>query len=167
LVTKKGFDVAHFVELIKDFKKTFKGEVFIEPGSAIGWGTGFLKSTVLDLVEDGGIKTAILDISFSNHMPDCLEMPYKPVVRETSEDGIHHYRLGGCTCLAGDYIDGFQFDEALNIGDELIFEDMAHYTTVKTTTFNGINLPSIATLKEGGTFVLNKEFGYEEYKSRL
>lgn len=167
LATKSGFDINHFVKVLHDFKTIFKGDIFIEPGSAIGWETGFLKSTILDIVEDEGITTAILDVSFSNHMPDCLEMPYKPEVRSASENGEHKYRLGGCTCLAGDFIDGFRFDKPLSIGDELIFEDMIHYTTVKTTTFNGINLPSIGTIKENGAFVLNKEFGYKEYKSRL
>ena len=167
LITKKGFDLNHFTNLINEFKKTFKGDVFIEPGSAVGWETGFLKSSVLDLVEDRGITTAILDVSFSNHMPDCLEMPYKPTVRSASNSGRYSYRLGGCTCLAGDFMDGFQFDKPLKPGDEIIFEDMIHYTMVKTTTFNGINLPSIGTLNKNGEFLLNKRFGYSDYKSRL
>ncbi len=167
LITKEGFDIEHFASLLSDFKKRFKGDVFIEPGSAIGWDTGFLKSTVLDLVEDEGVTTAILDVSFSNHMPDCLDMPYRPKVRSESIEGGFHYRLGGCTCLAGDFLEGFRFDNALKVGDEIIFEDMIHYTMVKTTTFNGVNLPSIGTIKKNDCFTLHKKFGYEEYKSGL
>lgn len=167
LMTHKEYDLEHFKYLISEFKKDFKGDIFIEPGSAIGWQVGFLKTTVLDIVEDLGIRTAILDVSFSNHMPDCLEMPYKPKVTGEVDGGKYSYRFGGCTCLAGDFIDGFTFDKELKIGDQIIFEDMAHYTTVKTTTFNGINLPNIGTIGLDGNFELNKTFGYEEYKSRL
>ena len=136
----------------------------------MGWQTGFLKSTVLDIVHSAGIDVAILDVSFAAHMPDTLEMPYKPRIRYANSEpvsGKPTYRFGGMTCLAGDYYGDYSFEEPLKIGDEIILEDMIHYTMVKTTTFNGVNLPSIGKLDTDQNFVLFKSFGYESFKDRL
>lgn len=169
LMTREGYDIDHLIKTLKEFKAKYPNlkEIIMEPGSAVGWQTGILKSTVLDIVENGGKTTAMLDVSFTCHMPDCLEMPYKPKVIGEVENGKYKYTLGGLSCLAGDFVDGFSFDKKLKIGDELIFEDMIHYTMVKTSTFNGINLPSIGKIKMNGKFKLLKKFGYKDYKSRL
>ena len=146
-------------------------KVILEPGSAFAWQTGPLVSHVVDVVEDKGIKTAILDVSFTCHMPDCLEMPYYPDVRgaehmdENSSDNL--YRLGGNSCLSGDFMGFWRFDHELKIGEEVIFEDMIHYTTVKTNTFNGVTHPSIAMLHEDGTLEILRRFGYEDYRNRM
>ncbi len=167
--TRKDYDVNLFVETIKSFKKKYKLDIIAEPGEAIGWETGYLVSTVQDVINSHGIKTAMLDVSFSAHMPDCLEMPYHPRVFGAVESGTNtiSYRLGGHTCLAGDFMSNFHFEQPLEIGDKIIFDDMIHYTMVKTNTFNGVKLPSIGILKSDGSFKLVKDFGYEDYKSRL
>jgi carboxynorspermidine decarboxylase len=171
LITKEGYDVDHLIELLKNFKVKYPNlTIILEPGSAIGWQTGFLKSTVLDIVHSAGIDVAILDISFAAHMPDTLEMPYKPRVRYAGmepEKDKFNYRFGGMTCLAGDYYGDYSFSNSLQIGDEIIFEDMIHYTMVKTTTFNGVNLPSIGKIDLNDDFILYKKFGYESFKDRL
>ena len=150
--------------------------MILEPGSAFGWQTGYLLSHVVDVVEDSGIKTAILDVSFTCHMPDCLEMPYHPQVRGavTVEDpenladaGGYAYRLGGNSCLSGDFMGYWVFDHPLQVGEEIVFEDMLHYTTVKTNLFNGITHPSIALLHTDGTLEMLREYGYADYKSRM
>jgi carboxynorspermidine decarboxylase len=136
----------------------------------VGWQTGFLKSSVLDIVESAGITVAILDVSFAAHMPDTLEMPYKPRIRGANsepEKAKPTYRFGGMTCLAGDFYGDYSFEKELQIGDEIILEDMIHYTMVKTTTFNGVNLPSIGKINREGNFHLFKSFGYESFKDRL
>jgi carboxynorspermidine decarboxylase len=171
LITREGYDVDHLVKTLQDFKAKYPNlTIILEPGSAVGWQTGFLKSTVLDIVESAGITVAIVDCSFAAHMPDTLEMPYKPRIRYANSEpeiGKPTYRFGGMTCLAGDFYGDYSFDKALQIGDEIIFEDMIHYTMVKTTTFNGVNLPSIGKIDQAGNFVLYKSFGYESYKDRL
>jgi carboxynorspermidine decarboxylase len=170
LMTREGYDHEHLIGLIQNLKKKYNIEVILEPGSAIGWETGFLKSKVLDIVDSLGIKVAILDVSFAAHMPDTLEMPYKPKVWGADSeaiDGKNVYRLGGMTCLAGDYMSEYSFDEPLKVGDTLVFNDMIHYTMVKTTTFNGVGLPAIGILRENGDFDLFKTFGYETFKDRL
>jgi carboxynorspermidine decarboxylase len=171
LITKSGYDVVHLVSLLKSYKLKYPNlNIILEPGSAVGWQTGFLKSTILDIVNSAGINVAILDVSFAAHMPDTLEMPYKPRIRNAgmeTESGKYNYRFGGMTCLAGDYYGDYSFDEPLQIGDEIIFEDMIHYTMVKTTTFNGVNLPSIGKIDISNQFQLIKKFGYNEFKSRL
>ncbi|MEQ9424432.1 MAG: carboxynorspermidine decarboxylase [Cyclobacteriaceae bacterium] len=170
LMTKKGYDVDHLIKILKAFKSKHDVHVILEPGSAIAWETGDLVSSILDIVESNGVKTAILDCSFTCHMPDCLEMPYKPAVIGASKDpipGKPTYRLGGMSCLAGDFMSEYSFDKELKIGDPIIFKDMIHYTMVKTTTFNGVAHPSIGIWKENGTFDLVKEFGYDDYKNRL
>ena len=167
-ITKKGYDVEKLIKLIKDFREKYGLEVYLEPGEAIGWQTGVLVSTVLDIVHNG-MNIAILDTSAEAHMPDTLAMPYRADVRGSGESGEkqYTYRLAGNTCLAGDIMGDYSFDEPLKIGDKVIFEDQIHYTFVKNTTFNGIKLPSLALKKKDGTIEIVKEFGYEEYRGRL
>jgi carboxynorspermidine decarboxylase len=169
LMTKEGYNHEHLIAQIKRLKATYDMEVILEPGSAIAWKTGYLKSTVLDIVDAQGIDVAILDVSFAAHMPDTLEMPYKPKVLEAIDPkvGKPSYRLGGMTCLAGDYKSDYSFENPLKIGDTLIFDDMMHYTMVKTTTFNGVGLPSMGVWKESNEFELLKTFGYETFKDRI
>lgn len=170
LMTREGYDIEKLIALIKRIKKTYNLEVILEPGSAIAWRTGYLTSTVLDIMDSQGVQVAILDTSFAAHMPDTLEMPYKPRIlgayHEVME-GKPTYRLGGMTCLAGDFMGDYSFDTPLEIGSQLIFDDMIHYTMVKTTTFNGVNLPSIGIWQTDDTFRLVKEYGYESFKDRL
>jgi carboxynorspermidine decarboxylase len=171
LITRADYDPDHLISVLKAFKAKFPHlQVILEPGSAVGWQTGVLVSTVLDLVDAQGIDVAMLDTSFSNHMPDTLEMPYKPRILGAHHDpvpGLPTYRLGGMTCLAGDFMGDYSFEEPLQIGDKIVFDDMIHYTMVKTTTFNGVNLPSIGVWKEDGTFQLVRTYGYESYRDRL
>jgi len=169
LITRKGYDIDHLVKLLVDFKNKYGVKIILEPGSAFTYQTGFLVSTVLDIVENNGIKTAILDVSFTCHMPDCLEMPYKPVILGATDEkkGKPTYRMGGISCLAGDYMGNWSFDKELNPGDKIIFDDMIHYTTVKTTMFNGVNHPSIGIWSDKSGFKLIKVFNYQDYKNRL
>ncbi len=169
LITKKGYDTKHLVKILTDFKNNYGVKIILEPGSAFTYQTGYLVSTVLDIVENNGIKTAILDASFTCHMPDCLEMPYKPVILGGTDEtaGKPTYRMGGISCLAGDYMGNWSFDEEVKPGDKIIFDDMIHYTTVKTTMFNGVNHPSIGIWNEKSGFKLIKEFNYQDYKNRL
>jgi carboxynorspermidine decarboxylase len=168
-ITRSDYDVKLLIDLVLEFRRKYDLEVFLEPGEAVGWKTGFLLSTVQDIVQSGGIRTAILDVSFSAHMPDCLEMPYKPEIRGTvpPENAAYRYRMGGLTCLAGDFMGDYGFMQPLKPGDRIIFEDMIHYTMVKNTTFNGVKLPSIGTITKEGHFNLVRSFGYEDYKGRL
>lgn len=168
-ITRKGYDVEKLIALIIEIREKYGFEIIIEPGSAVAWQTGYLISTVEDIVENQGIKTAMLDVSFTAHMPDCLEMPYRPNVVGSREPKAKEqsYRLGGLSCLSGDFMGDYVFEKPLRIGEKIIFEDMIHYTMVKTTTFNGVNLPSIGIWKKEGRFELIKQFGYEEFKSRL
>lgn len=170
LMTREGYDTDHLISLLKRFREKYDVQVIMEPGSAIAWRTGVLVATVLDVFDSQGIEVAVLDTSFAAHMPDTLEMPYKPRIRGAYHEPVADkptYRLGGMTCLAGDYIADYSFDQPLQVGDRLIFEDMMHYTMVKTTTFNGVNLPAIGILKENGQFELVREYGYESFKDRL
>ena len=170
LMTHKDYDVEHLIDLLVDFKQRTGLEVILEPGSAFAWQTGYLVSTVLDIVENKGIKTAMLDVSFAAHMPDCLEMPYKPRIIGSHFDPIDNkptYRMGGNSCLSGDYVGFWSFDKELQIGDKLVFEDMIHYTMVKTTFFNGVKHPSIGKWNETNGFTLVREFGYNDYKNKL
>ena len=170
LMTRKGYDTEHLIGLLRSFKAKYPNlEVIMEPGSAFAWQTGFLLTTVVDIVENHGIKTAIIDASFTCHMPDCLEMPYKPVIRGAIEpmEGKPTYRIGGNSCLSGDYMGDWSFDEPLKIGDKLIFEDMIHYTIVKTTMFNGIPHPSLALWSKENKLEMYRRFGYEDYKNRM
>jgi carboxynorspermidine decarboxylase len=167
-ITREGYDVEKLIRLVKNFSEKYGVQVYLEPGEAIGWKTGPLVSSVIDIV-DNGMKIAILDVSIANHMPDCLEMPYRPVVRGAGEAGAfpHLYRFGGPTCLAGDFIGDFSFPLPLEIGDRVVFEDMIHYTFVKNSTFNGVKLPSLGIWTKDGHFKLLREFNYEDYKGRL
>ena len=167
-ITRKDYDVNLLIEIIKDFRARHGGvDVYLEPGEAVGWQCGFLKGSVLDITYNA-MPIAILDVSASAHMPDCLEMPYRPMIRGSAEPGVlpYSYRFGAPTCLAGDVIGDYSFESAIEIGDEVIFEDMIHYTIVKNNTFNGIPLPSIGMLRSDGSFKLLREFGYEHYKER-
>lgn len=174
LMTRKDYDIRLLIDILKGFKKRYPNlKVILEPGSAFAWQTGPLVSHVVDIVENKGIKTAILDVSFTCHMPDCLEMPYWPTVRgaETIEgeygEGENIYRLGGNSCLSGDWMQSWRFDHALQIGETVIFEDMIHYTTVKTCTFNGITHPDICLLKKNGELQVLRHFDYQDYKNRM
>jgi len=167
-ITKKGYDIHRLVEIIKEFREKYHVEVYLEPGEAIGWETGYLVSTVLDVFQNG-MNVAILDTSAEAHMPDTLAMPYRAEVRGAGGAGEKKftYRLGGNTCLAGDIMGDYSFDRPLQEGDKIIFEDQIHYTFVKNTTFNGIKLPSLVIKRKSGAIELIREFGYEDYKRRL
>ena len=168
-ITKPDYDVGLLIDLIRDFKREHRVEVFLEPGEAIGLDAGVLVASVLAIVQNDG-PIAILDISATAHMPDVLEMPYRPQIRNAAEPGklAHTYRLGGLSCLAGDVIGNYSFAEALEVGDRLIFEDMAHYTMVKTTTFNGVRLPSIALYDpRNDSYRVQRQFDYQDYRNRL
>jgi carboxynorspermidine decarboxylase len=171
LMTRKDYDVNHLVGVLKSFKSRWPNlSVILEPGSAFAWEAGFLLALVVDVVENKGIKTAILNVSFTAHMPDCLEMPYQPKIRGAyleAVEGKFAYRMGGNSCLAGDYMGYWSFDEPLKPGDPILFEDMIHYTIVKTTMFNGVAHPSIGLWNEKSGFTLLREFGYEDYKDRM
>jgi carboxynorspermidine decarboxylase len=182
LMTKKGYDTAHLVSVLKKFKEKWGVDVLLEPGSAIAWETGVLVSTVLDIHESRGIRTAITDISFTGHMPDTLEMPYRPHITHVPQHGEvvpasdplpeggqkeWLYRIGGVSCLSGDYMREYAFRQELKVGDRLVFEDMIHYTMVKTTTFNGVRHPDICILRENGELQTVKQFGYADYRDRL
>ena len=173
LMTRKDYDVERLIRLLKDFKKRYPWlKVILEPGSAFAWQTGPLVSQVVDVVEDKGIRTAILNVSFTCHMPDCLEMPYMPDVRgaKVADDDTpheHRYRLGGNSCLSGDFMGDWIFDHELTVGENVIFEDMIHYTTVKTNMFNGISHPSICLLHKDGELEKLRDFCFEDYKNRM
>ena len=202
LMTRKDYNVELLVQTLRDFHARWPHlRMILEPGSAFAWQTGPLVASVVDIVENHGIRTAILDVSFTCHMPDCLEMPYYPEIKihplapscEGGEyipvphvdekalsshdsapsltgragDGAFPYRLGGNSCLSGDFLGSWLFPRPLAIGDEIIFEDMIHYTTVKTTTFNGVRHPSIAIKRLDGTIELLREFHYEDYRDRM
>jgi carboxynorspermidine decarboxylase len=168
LMTSEGYDVDHLVSVLKAFKQRWGIEVILEPGSAVAWQTGTLISEVVDIVHNDG-DIAILDISATAHMPDVLEMPYRPEVRGAAlpHEKAINYKLTGNSCLAGDVIDTYSFDHALKVGDRVIFEDMIHYTMVKTTFFNGVEHPAIGLLKKDGRFELIRQFSYEDFRSRL
>jgi carboxynorspermidine decarboxylase len=169
LITRKDYDTEHLIKILKQFREKTGLHILLEPGSAFAWETGELVATVEDIVENQGIKTAILDISFTAHMPDCLEMPYKPKIFGSTDPvkGKPTYRIGGNSCLSGDFMGDWSFDSELKPGDRVIFWDMIHYTMVKTTTFNGVHHPSIGIWTREGKFRLIKEFGHEDYKNRL
>lgn len=171
LMTRKGYDVSHLVHTLLAFRSRHPHlEIILEPGSAIAWETGELVASVLDIVENGGLKTAIADISFTAHMPDTLEMPYVPRIQGATappEPGKHTYRIGGVSCLAGDFMDAYSFDHALQPGDRLVFWDMIHYTMVKTTMFNGVKHPDICIWHEDGSLEIVRKFTYEDFRGRL
>lgn len=178
LMTRQGYHIETLIECINRLHERHPNlKIIMEPGSAFLWQTGYLVSRVVDVVENAGIQTAILNVSFTCHMPDCLEMPYWPAVRgaktiemgeaENLETLPYIYRLGGNSCLSGDFMGYWQFDKPLQVGDELIFEDMIHYTTVKTNMFNGVHHPSIALCRLNGEIELLKRYTYHDYESRM
>lgn len=178
LMTRKDYDVEHLINLLKGLRSRYPNlHIILEPGSAFAWQTGSLVSSVVDIVESRGIRTAILNVSFTCHMPDCLEMPYQPKVTgavSLDADAVkgapfdeNIYRLGGNSCLSGDYMGSWRFSQPLKVGDRVVFEDMIHYTTVKTNMFNGISHPSIAFLRENGDLQMLKVFRYEDYRDRM
>lgn len=170
LMTREGYDTAHLVSLIRDFRHRHPGvKVILEPGSAFMWRTGDLITSVVDIVDNQGIKTAIIDASFACHMPDCLEMPYKPAITGSVpvEQGLPAYRLGGNSCLSGDFMGDWSFVRPLRIGDRLRLEDMNHYTTVKTTMFNGLQHPAMVLCDRQGCCRMLREFTYEDYRRRM
>ena len=176
LMTCKGYDINHLVKILRDFRHRHPNlEIIMEPGSAFAWQTGDLIASVVDIVEDKGIKTAILNVSFTCHMPDCLEMPYQPEVegalslgneiKNITDENI--FRLGGNSCLSGDFMGYWLFPNGLNVGDEIIFKDMIHYTTVKTTMFNGIQHPSICMKRHNGNIQMLREYKFEDYRDMM
>lgn len=167
-ITRKDYDIERLIRLIRHVRETYNVDVYLEPGEAVGWQTGPLVASVVDILHNG-MDIAILDTSVACHMPDCLEMPYRPAIRFSGEAGelAHTYRLGGNTCLAGDVIGDYSFAEPLKPGDKLVFEDMIHYTIVKNNTFNGVPLPSIAIWTKDDQLKMVKTFGYEDYRDRL
>lgn len=170
LMTREGYDVEHLISVLKNFKAKYPNlQLILEPGSAFAWRTGVLVSEVVDIVENKGIKTAILNVSFACHMPDCLEMPYKPAIVGATEEteGLPTYRMGGNSCLSGDFYGNWSFEKPLNVGDKIVFEDMIHYTTVKTTMFNGVTHPSIGLWTCKNEFQLLRKYDYLDYKNRM
>lgn len=171
LITRKDYDLDHGIAVLRAFHDRHPHiQLIMEPGSAIAWETGFLLSTIQDLIPTPQVINVMLDVSFTAHMPDCLEMPYKPAIRGSSdpqEDSNPRYRMGGSSCLAGDFLGDYSFQNPLAVGDRLIFEDMMHYTMVKTTMFNGVHHPAIGMIKKDGHFVLWRQFTYADYRARL
>ena len=170
LMTRTDYDVNHAISVLNAFHTRHPHiQLLMEPGSAIVWQTGFLMATVLDLIPTDELTNVMLDVSFTAHMPDCLEMPYKPAIRDAHEPQAEKtvYRMGGSSCLAGDFLGDYSFEQELAIGDRLLFEDMMHYTMVKTSMFNGVVHPSIGALDKDGKFKLWREFSYQDYRSKL
>ena len=168
LMTREGYDTGHLIGLLRGFRQRYPWlEVILEPGSAFTWRTGDLITSVVDVVENQGVKTAIIDASFACHMPDTLEMPYQPAISEAVTDGEHVYRLGGNSCLSGDFMGDWRFDHLLREGERLTLEDMNHYTTVKTNMFNGISHPSMVLSRLDGSIETLREFTYDDYKNRM
>lgn len=171
LMTRADYDVEHLVSILKDFRARHPHlQVILEPGSAFAWQTGELVATVEDIVENGGVSTAMLDVSFACHMPDCLEMPYQPAIIGASskaEAGLPTYRLGGNSCLSGDFYGDWSFVKPLKVGSRVVFLDMIHYTTVKTTMFNGISHPSLALQRIDGSVEMLRTYSYDDYKARM
>ena len=171
LMTREGYDVEHLIALLRRFRAKYPNlEVILEPGSAFCWRTGDLEASVVDVVTNSGINTAIVDVSFACHMPDCLEMPYKPAITQSLPEvdvSKPTYRIGGNSCLSGDVVGDWSFEHPLQAGDRLTFEDMNHYTTVKTNMFNGIQHPALLYQHSDGTVEILREFSYLDYKNRM
>lgn len=169
LITRKDYNVDHLIQILTNLRDETGLHLILEPGSAFAWETGELLATVEDVVENKNIRTAILNVSFTAHMPDCLEMPYKPKIFGATDPvkGKPTYRLGGNSCLSGDFMGEWSFENELKPGDRIIFLDMIHYTMVKSTTFNGVEHPSMGLWTKEGIFKLIRKFDYEDYKNRL
>lgn len=168
-ITRDDYDRELLIKLVQDISAKYNVQVYLEPGEAVALNAGYLKTTVLDVVENSGVKTLILDASAACHMPDVLEMPYRPPLKDSGEakEKAYNYVLSSYTCLAGDIIGEYSFDHAVGIGDTLYFEDMAIYSMVKNNTFNGIGLPSLVSMDSSGECRVVKTFGYEDFKMRL
>lgn len=168
-ITRPGYDVGRLIQVVKYFRERYKVDVYLEPGEAVALHTGLLIVTVLDIVEAGGHQIAIMDSSVTCHMPDVLEMPYRPNILGAEMPGEldYTYRLGGMSCLAGDVVGDYSFAQPLEIGERLVFLDMSHYTMVKNTTFNGVPLPAISLYSESLGLETVRRFGYEDYRDRL
>ena len=178
LVTRKDYDVPHLISLLQRFKAKYPHlAIILEPGSAFAWQTGPLVAQVVDVVQNHGIRTAIVNVSFTCHMPDCLEMPYHPTITgadllpDDCDEALHTaegvYRIGGNSCLSGDFMGYWHFHRTLQPGDEVVFEDMIHYTTVKTTMFNGIHHPDLRLEHTDGSVELLRRYTYEDYRDRM
>ena len=170
LMTAEDYDEDKLIAILLRFRLRWPNlRIILEPGSAFTWRTGWLTSTIQDIVHNGGVHTAMLDVSFACHMPDTLEMPYKPAIvgAHDPREGETRWRMGGNSCLAGDYKGDWAFDREPQIGDRIVFEDMIHYTMVKTTMFNGVSHPSIAILHTDGTCEVVRRFGYEDFRNRM
>ncbi len=170
LMTREGYNVDLLIDTLRSFRERHPNlRVILEPGSAFTWRTGTLVATVEDIVEGGGESTLVANVSFACHMPDCLEMPYKPAIvgAHDPEEGEKRWRVGGNSCLAGDWVGHWAFDREPKVGDRIVFEDMIHYTMVKTTMFNGVSHPSIAICHTDGEVEIVRRFGYEDYKNRM
>ncbi|MFR9649178.1 MAG: carboxynorspermidine decarboxylase [Rikenellaceae bacterium] len=170
LMTHQDYNCDHLIEVVKAFKSRHPHlRLILEPGSAFTWRSGTLFSTIEDIVNNDGIKTAMLNVSFACHMPDCLEMPYKPTIigAKDTPSGEKGWRMGGNSCLAGDYIGDWSFEQEPKVGDRVIFEDMIHYTMVKTTMFNGVSHPSLVIARCDGSVDIIREYGYQDYKNRM
>ena len=171
LMTRAGYDTEKLISILRNFRQRWPGiKVILEPGSAFAWETGILIADIVDVVDNKGINTAILNVSFTAHMPDCLEMPYKPRIRGAYHEPVEGkptYRMGGNSCLAGDFIGFWSFDNKLNPGDQIIFEDMIHYTIVKSSMFNGVPHPAIGMWTENEEFKLLRSYDYLDYKNRM
>jgi len=168
-ITRADYDRALLINLVKKARQEYAVEVYLEPGEAVALNAGYLATEVLDIVENHGTQVLVLDASAACHMPDVLEMPYRPPLKDSGEAGEKNYtyRLSSCTCLAGDIIGDYSFDRSIAIGDRLYFEDMAIYSMVKNNTFNGMALPAIWRMDKDGVCTLVKKFGYEDFKGRL
>ena len=170
LMTREDYDVDQLVEILSDFRRRHPNlQMILEPGSAFTWRTGDLIASVVDIVDNQGVKTAIIDASFACHMPDCLEMPYKPAITESVgvDPTLPTYRMGGNSCLSGDFVGDWSFKQPLKPGDRLRFEDMNHYTTVKTNMFNGIQHPSIVMSDSDGNCRTLRTFTFDDYEQRM
>ena len=170
LMTHADYDCDELIALLKEFHARHPHlRLILEPGSAFTWRTGYLVSTVEDIVVNGGVRTAMLDVSFACHMPDCLEMPYKPAIVGAHDpvEGDTRWRMGGTSCLAGDFYGDWAFDHELKVGERIVFEDMIHYTMVKTTMFNGVQHPAIVIARRDGRVDVIREFGYEDFRNRM
>ena len=171
LMTREGYNIRHLEQVLGAFQRAYPNlDIILEPGSAWCWQTGDLEATVVDVVSNSGINTAIVDVSFACHMPDCLEMPYKPKITQALDEvdpSKPTYRMGGNSCLSGDYVGDWSFEKPLKIGDRITFEDMNHYTTVKTNMFNGVQHPSILFKRIDGSVEILREFDYLDYKTRM
>jgi carboxynorspermidine decarboxylase len=169
LMTHRDYDTEHLIGLLTRFREKYGVEIILEPGSAIAWQTGDLVANIVDIVENHGVKTLMTDVSFTAHMPDTLEMPYRPEIVGANADGTgtYQYRIGGTSCLSGDFMYEYGFDTIPEIGDKLILRDMIHYTLVKTTMFNGVPHPDIGIIKQNGLYQSLRQFTFEDYEMRM